>query len=74
MNYTVKLFISRSRDIPEEELNELLEVFPDNTLSKDQKAATSINEHHLFKLLGGNPHAIILAAPILIKMKLKELY
>jgi GTP cyclohydrolase II len=25
-------------------------------------------------LLGGNPHAIILAAPILMKMKLKELY
>jgi len=28
----------------------------------------------LFKLLGGNPHAIILAAPILLKMTLKELY
>jgi len=28
----------------------------------------------LFKILSGNPHAIILAAPILIKMTLKELY
>ena len=28
----------------------------------------------MFKILGGNPHAIILAAPILIRMKLKELY
>jgi hypothetical protein len=25
-------------------------------------------------LFGGNPHAIILAAPLLMKMKLKELY
>lgn len=34
----------------------------------------TLNDHHLFKLLSGNPHAIILAAPILLKMSLKELY
>lgn len=28
----------------------------------------------MFHLFGGNPHAIILAAPLLMKMKLKELY
>lgn len=33
-----------------------------------------LSEHHLFKLLGGNPHAIVLAAPILLKMRLKDLY
>ncbi len=33
-----------------------------------------MTEHHLFKILAGNPHAITLAAPILIKMKLKDLY
>lgn len=33
-----------------------------------------MGDHHLFKLLGGNPHAITLAAPLLLKMSMKELY
>ncbi len=39
---------------------------------KDKKL--TLSEHNLFKLFGGNPHAIILAAPLLMKMSLKELY
>jgi hypothetical protein len=31
-------------------------------------------EHHLFKILAGNPHAIILAAPLLLKQSLLQLY
>ncbi len=34
----------------------------------------TLSDHNLFKLLGGNPHAIILAAPLLMKMDLKSLY
>lgn len=34
----------------------------------------NLQEHHLFRIFGGNPHAITLAAPLLIRMKLKELY
>ena len=78
--YTVELFMSRSRDIPKEEIMDLLDCHPDNfllvgdnkTIKNDK--VTNLADHHLFKILGGNPHAIILAAPILIRMKLKELY
>lgn len=38
------------------------------------KETNKLVDHNLFKLLGGNPHAIILAAPLLQKIKLKELY
>lgn len=31
-------------------------------------------KHHLFQILAGNPHAIILAAPLLLHKTLKELY
>jgi len=42
--------------------------------SKDSEM--NLSKHHLFKILAGNPHAIILAAPLLLKNKttLKDLY
>ena len=45
----------------------------DHKYQKNKKVK-DLQEHHLFKILGGNPHAIILAAPLLIRMKLKDLY
>ena len=73
------LFISRSRDIEEDEIKELLSCRPENHViigktNFSNKEITNLAEHHLFKILGGNPHAIILAAPLLIRMKLKDLY
>jgi hypothetical protein len=52
----------------------------DNPLLKDEKVAgilkpiTNLTDHPLFKLMGGNPHAVILAAPLLMRMKLTDLY
>ena len=43
-------------------------------MTKNKKPLTSLGDHHLFKMFGGNPHAITLAAPLLLKMNLKDLY
>lgn len=34
-----------------------------------KKLDYNLANHHMFKLLAGNPHAIILAAPLLIKKR-----
>ena len=35
---------------------------------------SNLAKHHLFKILAGNPHAIILAAPLLLNKRLIDLY
>jgi hypothetical protein len=36
--------------------------------------SNNLSKHHLFKVLAGNPYAIILAAPMLLKKSLVDLY
>jgi len=69
------LFISRAREITEDEEDELLGVSRTHGIrGHTQDEVRKLYDHEFFKLLGGNPHAVILAAPLLIKMRLKELY
>ncbi|CDW71451.1 UNKNOWN [Stylonychia lemnae] len=78
--YTVDLFVSRSRELKDSEIKELLEYEPETYLLVSDKSyqryqkVKKLEDHHLFKIFGGNPHAITLAAPLLIRMSLKELY
>jgi hypothetical protein len=39
---------------------------------KNPKYYKKLADHHLFKLLSGNPHAIILSAPLIGTIKCKE--
>lgn len=65
---TVTLLRSKlSRPISIAEQNSLMKVVPDEKkypLEKGLKPM-KLHEHHLFKLLGGNPQSIILVAPLL---------
>ena len=80
--YSVKLFLSRARHIDSNEKYELLSYKPQDKMlvggeedhPNQTELETSLEKHHLFKILAGNPHAIILAAPLLHKKSLKELY
>ncbi len=77
MKTTNELFMSRARDITDNEIADLLNTKDKSPLrlnSNDDAALKKFGDHHLFKLLGGNAHAIILAAPLLYKMSLRELY
>lgn len=75
------MFFSRAREVDDQEKRELLAFKPEGDLvlvggdgNNTTTTVTSLVRHHLFKILAGNPHAIILAAPLLINKRLKELY
>ncbi len=79
--YSVELFKKRAtRKIEDSELIELIKYKPEDImLAADTNHSTTILEtnlskHHLFKLLAGNPHAIILASALLLNKRLIELY
>jgi len=78
-DYSIKLFTSRARVIDEKEKAELNNYKPEYKVPirvDDQlgEGKPTSNYDRLFKILSGNPHAIILAAPLLHKKKLKDLY
>jgi hypothetical protein len=61
------------------EIIELMEYKPSEKVLVDgeslaEQEELTLGKHHLFKILAGNPHAIILAAPLLHKKSLKDLY
>ena len=79
--YSVDLFFSRARHVDEEEKKELLDYKPeklllvgDSHVSNQNTHITNLAKHHLFKILAGNPNAIILSAPHILHKRLKDLY
>ena len=69
-NYAVELLFKKAmRPIPDSEINDLLkEPEPAKFLHSNpfrQKPVKKLDEHHMFSLLAGHPHAISLAAPLL---------
>jgi hypothetical protein len=74
--YAIKLFNSRAREIKQKEKEELMNYKPENMvpIEDNEQAKLTNNYEKLFKILSGNPHAIILAAPLLHKKSLKELF
>jgi len=68
------------RPILPKEVNELLAVEPNPKVYRNykKKPIKKLEQHHLFELLGGNPQAILLLAPLLSNQEkqyqLKDLY
>jgi hypothetical protein len=69
-----------NRPITQAEQNSLMKIIPDYEKYPCEKGLrpNELFEHHLFKLLGGNPQSIMLVAPLLNdpnkKIKLADLY
>lgn len=69
-----------SRPITIAEQNALMKIRPDEEKYSQERNSkpTKLHEHHLFKLLGGNPQSIILIAPLLCDplkpIQLSDLY
>lgn len=79
-NFALELLLRKAmRPIDNAEIQELLKaaeptrVWDSNPL-RENKNSLKLEEHHILHLLGGHPHAISLAAPLLQEKKLKELY
>ena len=75
------LFKKAMRPIEQKEIQDLLKLaeptrfFNSNPHThRENKDSMKPYEHHIFLLLGGHPHAISLAAPLLQDKSLKELY
>jgi hypothetical protein len=63
-----KLFCEHAnRPIDLKEQNALLEIMPDPIRYPEQQfeRARNVQDHHLFKLIGGNPQSILMIAPLL---------
>ncbi|CDW83802.1 nb-arc domain protein [Stylonychia lemnae] len=78
--FAIELLMKKAmRPIKENEIEDLLSnpnsgvVFNSNPVQQ-KKNITRLDEHHICTLLGGHPHAISLAAPLLQDKSLKELY
>ena len=69
-----------NRPITQAEQNALFQIIPDFAKYPSEKGLrpNQLFEHHLFKLLGGNPQSIMLVSPLLNdphkKIKLADLY
>jgi hypothetical protein len=69
-----------NRTITQAEQNALMQIIPNYEKYPCEKGLkpNQLFEHHLFKLLGGNPQSIMLVAPLLNdpnkKIKLADLY
>jgi len=77
IKYAVDLLKRKaSREITDEEIKELLDSKEDTVLHSNplKVKKNELESHHLFEILRGHPHAISLAAPLLLKRNLKELY
>lgn len=79
MRYAVDLLKRKSpRPIEQDEIEELLRIKPEKVLHfnpfKRDDSKGGLENHHMFEILKGHPHAISLAAPLLQNKKLKELY
>jgi hypothetical protein len=77
MSHAVELLKMKSpREIEQREIDDLLRVKPNKMLGfnpmGEQKCG--LQNHHMFQILRGHPHAISLAAPLLQNKTLKELY
>jgi hypothetical protein len=80
MKYAVDLLKRKApRPIEHSEIEELLKIKPtrvlhSNPMLKRDDSKGGLENHHMFEILNGHPHAISLAAPLLQNKKLKELY
>lgn len=77
MSHAVELLKKKSsRPIEQSEIDDLLRVKPNKMLGfnpmGEQKGG--LQNHHMFQILRGHPHAISLAGPLLKHKTLKELY
>jgi len=78
-NFSIELLQRKAmREITKQEIDELLKTISlrqlhSNPLQRKQ-IPESLEDHHMTALLGGHPHAISLAAPLLQDKSLKELY
>lgn len=62
------LFAKLSRQLLPKEINELLKTTPDYTKYPSEKKFAppkKLHDHHLFRMIGGNPSMIVILAPIL---------
>jgi hypothetical protein len=70
-SFAVQLLKKKSpREITEKEIEELLRIRPEKVLHSNPHITLSSNKngfenHHMFEILKGHPHAISLAAPLL---------
>mmetsp|Transcript_10357 Transcript_10357/g.10388 ORF Transcript_10357/g.10388 Transcript_10357/m.10388 type:complete len:304 (-) Transcript_10357:33-944(-) len=79
-NFSLELLFKKAmRPIDDNEIQELfssaepVRVLHSNP-HRETKSSSKLEEHHILHLLGGHPHAISLAAPLLQDKSLKELY
>lgn len=62
------LFSQLSRILTNREINELLKTKPDikkYPSERNQTFPKKLHEHHLFRMIGGNPSMVVILAPML---------
>ena len=62
------MFKNLTRPITQKEINELLRTKPDFKKYPSEKCLAEprkLQDHHLFRMIGGNPSMIVILAPLL---------